>query len=1113
MNEADRHERVTELFLAACELPADERKGFLARECGSDAPLRREVEAMLGADTKPESFLDVPVLGQGFRIRWTTTGRSPVKEAGEVEIDVSPVVSGPRPDRIGSFRVLDVLGEGGMGVVYLAEQEQPQRRVALKVLRPGSASPTMLRRFEHEAYILGRLQHPGIAQIYEAGVAEAGLGPQPFFAMELIEGRPLTAYAAEQELGVRERLELFTKVCDAVNHAHQKGVIHRDLKPGNILVDDTGQPKILDFGVARVTDVDIRTTTLDTAIGELIGTVPYMSPEQAAGDVDELDIRSDVYALGVICYELLSGQLPYDVGRQMVHEAVRAIRERDPKPLSAVSRVFRGDLETIVNKALEKDRQRRYQSASDLAADVQRYLSDQAIVARSPSALYQLRKFAKRNRALMVSACAIGMALILGLGGTTWQAIVATGQRDRAVAAEQRAERRFGQVRVLANAFIFDIHDEIRDLPGSTAAREKVAGTALEYLDSLIEDAADDRRLREEVAEAYLKVGDALGNPWGANLGDTAGALASYEKSAAIRKELADADPASHSARLDLAESYRKVGDVRANAGKTAEAMALYEQALALAANVPDTDSDAQRARIELAQTHRVMGTLEAKMSRTAEAEASLRRAVVLCERLAGGDPEDVAALAGLAKSHYELGKVQEDTSQTAEALASFERATELAERLCLAEPANTTHQRLLFMCHALLGDVLTTMARHDEALTRFEASMQIARAMADADPHNQRAQQDLGFAYERIGNNLMWRRDLAGALKAFRSGLEVRAAATAADPDDMTALSNLVMSHVQVGDVLRREGEFAEALVSYDRATTHAQRLADADPHDSAARRLLVMGFERLSNTNAAAGNTEAAMEAAGRLLDVARDRAELDPADTTALRDLSVAYNRLAKAKERLGRHEEALDDYRRALEIRRSIAEADPTSAHAQLDVVNSYEQIGELLGKVMNDAAGGLESYRRALEIREALARSDPDYVPERRFVAHDLVRIGEFLLATDRPAEAAEPLGRCVALREELVSEAPDRWPRRRNLIGALERLASSKERLARDEGTSRDDRLALLKMARAHHQRILELVESVKDQGVFSGREAELPAMIADTIAALDAEIEAAEQP
>src|SRR5215468_10113643 len=262
-----------------------------------------------------------------------------------------------------------------MGTVYEAEQDHPRRTVALKVIRRGFTSRELLRRFEREAETLGRLQHVGIAQIYEAGTADSGFGPQPYFAIELIRGRSLLEYANERKLHFRERLEIMAKVADAVQHAHQRGLIHRDLKPGNILVDEAGQPKILDFGVARATDSDSQ-ATMQTDIGQLVGTLAYMSPEQVLADPLELDIRSDVYALGVILYELLAERLPYDISRK-IHEALTAIREEDPAKLSSINRSYRGDIETIVAKALEKNKTRRYASAAELAADIRHYLKDE----------------------------------------------------------------------------------------------------------------------------------------------------------------------------------------------------------------------------------------------------------------------------------------------------------------------------------------------------------------------------------------------------------------------------------------------------------------------------------------------------------------------------------------------------------------------------------------------------------------------------------------------------------------------------------------------------------------------------------------------------------------
>jgi serine/threonine protein kinase/Flp pilus assembly protein TadD len=318
------------------------------------------------------------------------------------------------PASIGGYRIIRLLGEGGMGSVYEAEQDRPRRHVALKVIRAAWASSELTRRFELEFQTLGRLHHPGIAQIYEAGSAGSGFGEQPFFAMEMIQGKPLIDYANSRKLDTRHRLALMVQICEAVQHAHERGIIHRDLKPGNILVEETGQPKILDFGLARVTDSDVQASR-QTDMGQLLGTLPYMSPEQVTADPTSLDTRSDVYALGVILYELLSGKLPYHVSRQLP-EAVHTIQQVDPTPLSSVSRVYRGDIETIVGKALEKDKARRYSSAANFAADIQRYLEDRPITAKPASARYQLEKFARRHKVLVGS---VGIVFLILLAATS----------------------------------------------------------------------------------------------------------------------------------------------------------------------------------------------------------------------------------------------------------------------------------------------------------------------------------------------------------------------------------------------------------------------------------------------------------------------------------------------------------------------------------------------------------------------------------------------------------------------------------------------------------------------------------------------------------------------
>lgn len=395
------HRRAEEVFLAMVALPRERWPVEIAARCVDDPELEGEVRSLLDCHEVADGFLDGAAL----------PGAVPARAIDWLAEEL------PAGTRIGGYTIERHLGHGGMGNVYIAQQDRPRRTVALKVIRRGLATPSLLRRFEHEAEILGRLQHPGIAQIYEAGSAAVvgadggATEPRPFIAMELIDGQPLNIHADAGRLDVKARMELVARVADAVHHAHQRGVIHRDLKPANVLVDAHGQPKVLDFGVARAADADLRVTTLHTSVGQLIGTLPYMSPEQVVGDPSEVDTRSDVYALGVVLYQLLTGRLPLDVSSRSLVEAARVIREEMPTRLGRVSRALRGDAETIVGKALEKDKSRRYQSAAELADDLRRAATGRPIVAKQESALYVLRRQIRRNK----GPIAVVVSVIVGL--------------------------------------------------------------------------------------------------------------------------------------------------------------------------------------------------------------------------------------------------------------------------------------------------------------------------------------------------------------------------------------------------------------------------------------------------------------------------------------------------------------------------------------------------------------------------------------------------------------------------------------------------------------------------------------------------------------------------
>lgn len=368
------------------------------------------------------------------------------------------------PDRIGRYSIRRKIAEGGMGIVFEAMQDMPRRKVALKIIKPGLVSPRELRRFEFESQVLARLRHQGIAQVYESGVHEAEGWSTPYFAMEYVPSpRTILQYAAKKKLGTQARLELFGKVLQAVQHGHQKGIIHRDLKPGNILVDPDGNPKVIDFGVARATDSGQIATTLQTDVGSLIGTLQYMSPEQFDADPDDLDIRSDVYALGVVLYELLCSELPYDLTSSSLVEAARTVQQEPPARPSRVDSMIRGDLETILLTALEKDKDRRYPSALALAEDIDRYLGHEPIMARRPSAVYQIRMFARRHTGafaglagifVLLVASTVLVSVLLGRAidaerVAREQAVVAQEAEQRAAAAAAQAEGRLAEIRTL----------------------------------------------------------------------------------------------------------------------------------------------------------------------------------------------------------------------------------------------------------------------------------------------------------------------------------------------------------------------------------------------------------------------------------------------------------------------------------------------------------------------------------------------------------------------------------------------------------------------------------------------------------------------------------------
>ncbi|MCP3902974.1 MAG: serine/threonine protein kinase, partial [Planctomycetes bacterium] len=648
----ERWQEIKRLFGLLRGGDPDRRRALLDERCGDDDELRAEVQRLLDLEEGLGEFLEPP------------------ERAAESAAAGDPLLG----RTIGRCRVLRRLAVGGMGAVYEAEQENPKRRVALKVIRPGVLGPSVLRRFALEAQVLGRLQHPCIAQIHEAGTFDHGDGAQPYFAMELVDGRGLVEHADREGLGTEERIRVLVDICEAVHHAHQKGVIHRDLKPANILVDRSGQPKILDFGVARATDADLVTATLQTARGELVGTIRYMSPEQLADDPEALDTRSDLYALGVIAYELLTGRLPYETTTSSIVEISRAIETDDPVPLGSVDRRFRGDLETILTKALEKEKSRRYESAAAMAADLARYLAHEPIAARPPTRMYQLRKFARRNRVLVGGVAATFIALTTGLVLTTWQA-----QRASAAAALARQES------AQANAVTEFLRRIFEEMDPHTAGRRvdvlALVDRAAGDIDTVFADKPLGRAaVHNEVGTIYY------------NLGGTDAADAHFEQALALWER----EPAGEG--VDVLKALNNLGLVRLSEGRHEEAETLLRRAWeGRRQRLGDDDHDTLATMNNLAMAALYQGRME-------DGERLLREALALQTAAFGPGALETVTTA------TNIGNLLRDRGELEEAEALQRNAVEHAR----AELGEETVATLMAM--SAYGRTLRKLDRLDEA-------------------------------------------------------------------------------------------------------------------------------------------------------------------------------------------------------------------------------------------------------------------------------------------------------------------------------------------------------------------------------------------------------------
>lgn len=618
-----------ELFGNALELPMEEREAFVARQ-QQDETVKREVLRLLRFHIESSEFLEPPM------------GAAPAHAGG----DHDPMLGRD----LGGFRIQKRIGIGGMGIVYEAMQERPSRRVAVKVMRPGRLSARVQRRFEFESEILAKLQHPGIAQVLAAGTFEIDGGTQRWFAMELVEGPMLSELLAMASPSRSRRIELVIALCDAVQHAHQRGVIHRDLKPDNIRMSrdhassDAWLPKILDFGIARLVYNESMASMNATIAGELIGTLAYMSPEQLSGNPELVDARSDVFSLGVIAYEMLCGRLPHGAGTQSAADMIRAVTTEEPRRAGKLDPALRGDLEVILAKALDKDPARRYQSAAEFAADLRRHLRHEPISARPATVLYQLQKFSRRHSALVAIAAAAVLALIAGIAMSLRAERIA---RQEAANARYEAEKAAAINNFITNDFLMKLL-AAANAPGE-GSRLPVAdlvATSASSIDSMFADQPTHQAaIRNEVGTIYY------------NLGDVDAAAEQFSLALDLWEAQLGPDHA------DTLKAVNNLGQCRVRQHKPDEAEALYRRALDGRRRVLGADDPFTLATMNnLADLCRAKGHLD-------EAETLFREALATQRRVQGNSHKNtITTLGNLATLLMQRGRHDEAVAMHTEA-------------------------------------------------------------------------------------------------------------------------------------------------------------------------------------------------------------------------------------------------------------------------------------------------------------------------------------------------------------------------------------------------------------------------------------------------------------
>ena len=844
----ERWSRVGELFHAALEQPDTERKHWVESACAGDAELRAEVLSLLGSDA---------VAGQGF-----IENRIQPAVASLLHADGQPVISA----RVGPYRLVRELGRGGMGTVYLAERddEEYQAQVAIKLVRRGMDTDLILSRFYRERQTLALLQHPNIARLLDGGTTAEGY---PYIVMEFVEGERITNYSHDRNLSVARKLTLFLSVCKAVSYAHRQFVVHRDLKPGNILVDKAGDVKLLDFGICKLlqTPSTERDATVDVGLVAL--TPDYASPEQIRGD--PINVASDIYSLAAVLYELLTGVKPHKIEEYSLRGIERAICETEIVRPSlacankAVARQLKGDLDNILAVALDKEPQRRYESVDQFAEDIRRYLAHEPVKARPDSLQYRLGKFLRRRQGFVAAAVAVLITLSAGIFVSARSA--------------RMARENLRLVRQLSNTFLFDVHDAVRNLPGATAARQLIVKTGLQYLENLSRGAAGDADFQYEVAAAYRRVGDVQGDVMNANLGNMKEALASYDKALTLLEAALTMDPYHRLAMSEQITVYRRMGNIQEYRREQKQALSSFQKAEGIAQAWLTRTPDDARFSLQLAEVHIASSNALRRGADWAAARKGYSKAAEMLEKLDKAYPGDWETRMSLASAYSGGAMCDAQVGRSREALEAHRKAAAIRENLLKKDEKNVVTRRDLMLVYSHIGDVLGSpnlpnLGDTKGAVQAYARMLEIARQIHDADPADQRARSDYANALTRMAVV----EEIPSRIRMLRQAIQLQNEVAQTNPDDRSNRSDLTINYKFLGDAYLSTNDPQNAMRAYREGVRLAESMFPAvTPTQSTGT---VMMYRKLGEMMARNGERRAALEMGEKALQL------VDPAGPAA-------------------------------------------------------------------------------------------------------------------------------------------------------------------------------------------------------------------------------------